>query len=270
MAKRVLDTQHCFSGAAFGFLPLVEVDFAAVNGAAYVPPERGNYRRINAARTIQLLQDVPELIHTYQTSDAYIRLPSNQIGTDESGNDAGNGRGIRFKNEGTGAIYIGTSAGILLVTVPPLYSVNVQASENQQWDIFALSNENPSALPISVITFSRSQTVSQGSYLYIGSNLTSDCGFPLNAVTYVSAISVTNQKSMVAGKSATFRLQKRIAENVFTDIIGSDVTIPAGSYKATINGLLLQLNTGDELCAYRINGDGGGNVNGCVYNAYTI
>jgi hypothetical protein len=141
MARRIADTQFFFSGAAFAYLPLVEADFAAVSGTAYVPPERGNFRRIVAARTIQLLQDTPRLIHTYQTSAVTIRLPSNQIGTDETGNDAGNGRDIWINNKGTGTVTVADSLGNVLHTAQPNIKIICHSGNNQEWDIY-LKSEN--------------------------------------------------------------------------------------------------------------------------------
>jgi hypothetical protein len=269
MARKIADTLFHFSGSALSFMHLYEVDFAAASGVAYVPPERGDFRRIVPLRTIQLLQDVPHLIHTYQTSIAYIRLPSNQLGTDETGNDAGNGRVIRFKNEGTGSIIIANSLGVVLVTVPPLYSVNVQSSENQDWDTYGLSNENPNALPISVIGFSRGSGVSEGGYLNIGDSISSDSGYPIIATTYVTAMYVTNGKIMATGRSATFRLQRRTGVSTFVDIPGTDVTIPQNQYNAQITGLMVKIAAGSEVACYRIPG-GGGNTGGVVFYCSTI
>lgn len=141
MAKAVLETLYHFSGAAFGYTALVESDFTAASGLAYTPPERGSYRRIVALRSIQLLQDTTRLIHTYQTSAVILRLPSNQIGSDESGNDAGNGRDIWVNNKGTGTVTIQDSAGTVLHVLAAGLKLICHSGINQEWDIY-LKSEN--------------------------------------------------------------------------------------------------------------------------------
>lgn len=143
MAKQVLDTQHCFSGAAFGYTMLVEADFTAPAGDAYTPPERGSFRRINIDRTIQLQQDAVKVIETFQMQPSRIRLPSNQLGTDENGNDAGNGRGLYVINSGFAALIIEDSRGYVLATLSTDTVVHAQSKNNQQWFLLFFSDINP-------------------------------------------------------------------------------------------------------------------------------
>ena len=55
--KEFYSTIYALSSIAGEFTELIESNFAAANGAAYAPPEiEGEYRRVNVARTIQLLK----------------------------------------------------------------------------------------------------------------------------------------------------------------------------------------------------------------------
>lgn len=136
MAKTFMENMRSPAGFAGGYVALAESDFGAAAGASYTPPERGAYRRINVSRTIQLLQDAPRVLETFQTSAAVLRLPSNQIGTDETGNDAGDGRDFWLKNSGTGDLSVLSSGGILLQTLPAGTMTIALSNSNQQWDFF--------------------------------------------------------------------------------------------------------------------------------------
>lgn len=136
MAKEFAENLRIIGGFSGGFTELVESDFTAPAGAAYVPPERGDYRRINVARTIQILQDGSSKFELYPTAaTAYVRLPSNQLGTDETGNDAGDGRVFWFKNSGTKNLELQTSAGVALITLFPGIAVRAIAKQNQSWEV---------------------------------------------------------------------------------------------------------------------------------------
>jgi hypothetical protein len=115
---------------------LVEADFAAPALTPYVPPERGDFRRIDVSRTLQLLQDASGVIETFQLSNAALSLPSNQIGDDETGNDAGDGRWFFIRNSGSGILSIKNSSGVEIVSLKPEITVTLISNTNQQWDCF--------------------------------------------------------------------------------------------------------------------------------------
>lgn len=135
MAKEFLENIRAF-GCSFGYTMLVETDFTAPAGLAYVPPERGEFRRIDVIRTLQLLQDASGVVETFQLSSASLRLPSNQIGNDETGNDAGDGRWFFIKNSGVGSLLIQNSGGETLTSIHTGITVALFSNTNEQWDVF--------------------------------------------------------------------------------------------------------------------------------------
>jgi hypothetical protein len=189
VAKAFLENIRSPAGFAGGYVALVESDFAAAAGGAYVPPERGAYRRVVEARTIQLLQDSPLVAEAFQLSAAVLRLPSNQIGNDETGNDAGDGRIFLLKNSGTGNISLQKSTGDLVGLMPPGSLWLVVSNDNQQWDVANLNNATNG------LRFSRSGNVPVSAYLLIGgipSNISGGiCGL-LSGILSIVTVSVKN------------------------------------------------------------------------------
>ena len=90
MAKEFYQLIRSFGGLSLEYTSMDESDFSDIAGAAYIPPERGEFRRIDVSRSIQLLQDCPGVLETFQTSLASVYLPANTFSEDT--NDAGNGR----------------------------------------------------------------------------------------------------------------------------------------------------------------------------------
>jgi hypothetical protein len=122
------------NGLAAGYLDLVEIDFTAAAGPAYSPPERGDFRRIVGARQIQLLQDSPGVIETFQLSAATVRLPANTLSDDT--NDSRDGRIYWFKNSGTGSITIQDYLGTTLWTIKQYAIVVIVGNDNNNWDFY--------------------------------------------------------------------------------------------------------------------------------------
>jgi len=120
------------------------------------------------------------------------------------------------------------------------------------------------------LTFTRNGGVSQGAYLFIGQTLTSLAGYVISGSNYIAKLSVTNSSLITANKNATFLLQRRTAINTFVDIANTSITIPAGSYSASISGLLIPIGPDWEISAYRVSNDQGGGVNNIVLTAYTV
>jgi hypothetical protein len=123
-----------FGGISLEYLSLVETDFTATAGSAYSPPERGDFRRIAGSRQIQLLQDSPGVIESFQTSQAELFLPANT--TSDSTNDAGDGRLYFVKNSGTGSLLIKDYLGTTLWTVNEVGSILVVGNDNNNWDFY--------------------------------------------------------------------------------------------------------------------------------------
>ena len=128
-----------FGGIALEYKDIIEAEFAATAGIAYVPPETGITRRIVAARTLQILSDCPVVVETFQTSAAAIRLPANTVS--DITNDAGDGRMFMFKNSGTGDISLYDWTGVLLLTIKAGIIILCFGNANDTWD-FPVKAEN--------------------------------------------------------------------------------------------------------------------------------
>jgi len=123
-------------GAAFEYIDLTEADFTDTAGSAYTPPETGVLRRINVARTLQILKNAPSNLTSSQTSEAYIHLPCGNPAT----NDALDGRIFYFKNNGTEDIIIKNYQGNDLATITPTTPVIIRHKDNDDWDFFFTSD----------------------------------------------------------------------------------------------------------------------------------
>lgn len=123
-----------FGGISLEYSALTEVDFTAAAGAAYSPPENGNFRRINVSRCLQLLSDTTGVIETFQTSAAEVRLPANTI--TETTNDAGNGRIFFFKNSGTSTVVIKDYLGNTLWIAKRSAIIIIVGNDNNNWDFY--------------------------------------------------------------------------------------------------------------------------------------
>jgi hypothetical protein len=134
MSKEFYELVRSYGGLSLEYSALTEADFIAASGLAYVPPDRGNYRRIVAARTIQLLSDATGVVETFQTSVANLCLPANTIS--DSTNDAGNGRLFFLKNSGTGDLVIKNYLGVTIWTLRQSGIVIVVGNDNDNWDFY--------------------------------------------------------------------------------------------------------------------------------------
>jgi hypothetical protein len=140
MAGYFNQTIRSYGGLSLEYEDISESDFAAANGAAYTPPERGTesrgIRRINVARAIQILAECPGVIETFQSADAELRLPANTVL--EATNDAGNGRLFFVKNSGTAnaRLLIKDYLGNLLFTLYMNTTVIVVGNMNNTWDFY--------------------------------------------------------------------------------------------------------------------------------------
>lgn len=133
MGKEFYSLIRSFGGLSLEYVLLSETDFSSAAGSAYVPPERGVFRRIAGSRQIQILQDCPGVIETFQTSDAELFLPSNTVGIE---NDAGDGRLFLLKNSGTGAITVKDYAGNLVLALQQAGHIIIVGNDNNNWDYY--------------------------------------------------------------------------------------------------------------------------------------
>lgn len=131
MAKRTVDGLHVGGGVAVNFLELTEGIFATAPGAAYAPPERGQFRVV-AARTVQLLQDAQGVLRSTQTSPGTIRMPAGVPAT----NDAGDGRQFLFLNDGTGTVTLQDHTGAVIGTVAAGVEVEIVHETGNAWRFF--------------------------------------------------------------------------------------------------------------------------------------
>jgi hypothetical protein len=121
-------------GISLEYTDLVETDFTAPAGDIYIPPERGDFRRLDTPRSIQLLQDAVGVIETFQTSSAEVRLPANTLSADTD--DAGNGRLFFFKNSGIGTITIKDYLGVTKWLAKPFSIIIIVGNDNNNWDFY--------------------------------------------------------------------------------------------------------------------------------------
>lgn len=161
--KEVYQQTRFFGGISLEYIELTETDFTAAAGAAYVPPERGSYRRIAGSRQIQLLMDAAGVIETKQLSAAEVFLPANTI-LDET-NDAGNGRLFFIKNSGTSTIVIKDYSGNALWIVQESGMVVVVGNDNNNWDFYFTAKNIPFE-PVSPITATNVQDAIVQANLY--------------------------------------------------------------------------------------------------------
>ena len=134
MAREWYAQLRTFGGISLEYCDLTETDFTDPAGAAYSPPERGSFRRIAGSRQIQLLQESPGVLETFQTSSAEIFLPANTVA--DLTNDAGNGRIYFVKNSGTGDIVIKDYLGTTLWNVQEKGAILVVGNDNNNWDFY--------------------------------------------------------------------------------------------------------------------------------------
>jgi len=135
MAKEFYQLIRSFGGLSLEYASIDEADFAGTAGAAYTPPERGDYRRIAGSREIQLLSDAPGIIETFQTvAVGNLFLPANTLSEDT--NDSGNGRLFFLKNSGSEDLIIKTHIGTVVWTMPADTSVMAVGNALNNWDFY--------------------------------------------------------------------------------------------------------------------------------------
>jgi len=140
MAKEFYQLIRSFGGLSLEYAAINESDFAATSGAAYTPPERGDFRRITGSRQIQLLSDAPGVIETFETlASGDLFLPANTVADDT--NDAGDGRLFFVKNSGIEDLIIKDYLGTSLKTLEADKYVIVVGNDSNNWDIYSFGQD---------------------------------------------------------------------------------------------------------------------------------
>lgn len=96
--------------------------------------------------------------------------------------------------------------------------------------------------------FSKSGNASVGTYLRVGESVTSNTGMTIVGTNKIVKIVASNGSNV--GSNTVVQIQKRTAVNTFVDLAGASITIPSGSYTATISSLSITLGLNEELSAY--------------------
>jgi hypothetical protein len=105
--------------------------------------------------------------------------------------------------------------------------------------------------------FSKDGNTGVGTYLRIGSVVTSDSGHPIIGKNILVRMRATVKNAVAT--STVIQLQQRTAVDTRSDIAGAAITIPAGQYKASVT-LAVTLPEDVELCAYNKSGSTLSNV----------
>lgn len=127
-------------------------------------------------------------------------------------------------------------------------------------------NNSPGVTPGFV--FSKDGSCGVGTYLRIGSVITSDSGHPIIGKNKIVKIRITAATNVA--NATTVQIQQRTAVGTRSDIAGALIVIPAGTYKASTN-LNVSLPVDVELCAYNKSGSTLSNavMNVFLYPDYT-
>jgi len=113
------------------------------------------------------------------------------------------------------------------------------------------ASENTSVGVTPGFVFSKDGTTSVGTYLRIGSVVTSDSGHPIIGKNKLVRMRATVKTQV--GTATVIQLQERTGVNTRSDIVGASITIPSGQYKASADFDIV-LPEDVELCAYNKSG----------------
>lgn len=101
------------------------------------------------------------------------------------------------------------------------------------------------------MVLSRGGTVGAGTYLQAGGTLLNATGIVMPAYCRLVGLTVSNGANV--GSNTVLQLRSRTAVATFVDIAGTTITIPSGSYKASLTGLNVDLGN-IEISAYNKSG----------------
>jgi len=96
--------------------------------------------------------------------------------------------------------------------------------------------------------FTRAGSLNPGSYLQVGSVVSSNTGQLIPGTNKITKITVSLSGN-VTNTEVVFQVQRRTGVATFTDIPGAEITIPVGSYSATAI-LSIDLNHDEEISVY--------------------
>jgi hypothetical protein len=223
-----------FGGLALEYADIAEAVFAAAAGAAYTPPERGDFRRIDGTRRVQLLMECPGVVETFQTSAATVRLPANDVSF--TTNDAGDGRLFFLKNSGTGYIYVESYTGTSLITVDPNTIIVALGNTANTWDFInpaasttlvagvniAISGTNP----YTIYAFDLTTTITSASTLTLINTDTAQQRF--TGVTAGQNLDLPDATSLDVGKIYIVWNDSSVDVNVRNSTSASLFILPAG------------------------------------------
>jgi hypothetical protein len=128
------------------------------------------------------------------------------------------------------------------------------------------ANTSPGVTPGFI--FSKDGSCGVGTYLRIGSVISSSSGHPIIGKNKIVKIRVS--VSSEVGSNTTIQIQARTAVATRSDIAGASIVIPAGQYTATAT-MDVALPDNVELCAYNKSGSTVSNIvmNVFLYPDYT-
>jgi hypothetical protein len=113
------------------------------------------------------------------------------------------------------------------------------------------TSENTSTGVTPGFVFSKDGNTTIGTYLRIGSVVTSDAGHPIIGKNKLVRMRATVKTAI--GTATVIQLQERTAVNTRSDIAGASITIPSGGYIASADFDII-LPEDVELCAYNKSG----------------
>lgn len=99
--------------------------------------------------------------------------------------------------------------------------------------------------------FSKDGTCGVGTYLRIGSVISSDSGHPIIGKNKITRIRATNVNAVAS--NTVIQFQERTARLTRSDIAGASITIPSGAYNASVD-IDVSLPVDVELCCYNKSG----------------
>lgn len=96
--------------------------------------------------------------------------------------------------------------------------------------------------------FSKSGNAAAGTYLRTGESVSNVTGQTVVGENTITKIVISNGNAVAV--NTVIQLQKRTGLSTFIDILGASITITAGNYKASLDGLSISLATDEEISAY--------------------
>jgi hypothetical protein len=112
---------------------------------------------------------------------------------------------------------------------------------------------------------SKAGNAAVGTYLRVGEAVSSNTGMTIVGDNSINKLVISNGNNVAS--NTVVQIQRRTAVNTFSDITGASITIPAGTYKASLDGLSITLNTDEEISAYVKSGS---TLSNAVFGIYIV